>query len=165
MNADHFLLSGKRASQHNIFETKSIKPSSTFHFFCSWFLLIAIASSQPLSKGFSPCFKHLLHSSQSSYSSRALLSSVSSHNLQKKKGKTRCLATAYRLNVRRALRGLQAPSQCELELPLLSYFLLHLFPAQFLTQYPSCSPPHVFIHPGPYTRNAIYFVSKCQNPM
>ena len=87
VNADHFLVSGIRTFQHNVSETKSIKPLFTFHFFCSWFPLIAMTSSQPLRKGFSPCFKHLVHYSQSSYSSRALLWSVSSHSFKKKMGR------------------------------------------------------------------------------
>lgn len=93
MNVDHFLASGIRTFQHNISETKSIKPLATFHFFCYWFPLIAMTSSQPLRKGFSPCFKHLLHYSQSSYSSRTFLWSVSSHSFKKKMGRK----DAYRL--------------------------------------------------------------------
>lgn len=159
MNGDHFLVSGIRASQHNISETKSIKPLSTFHFFCSWFPLIAMTSSQPLRRAF-------LLVLSISCTIPSLLTQTDHHYDQS-------LATVLKRKWEKKMLtdGLQTKSP-KISAWSTSSFRkwtwsdftvspLHLLIAQLL-KHPSCSPPQISIHPGRYTRNVIYFVSKHQ---
>lgn len=164
MNADHFLLSGIRTSQHNTSKTKSTKPLSNISFLLFFISTNCSSSSLATQKG-------LFLVLNISYTILSLPTKVehcyhqSPATILKRKKVKRGLPIASRLKVRRALCSLQAPSKNELELPLLSYFLLHLLIAQMLTQRPSRSPNSCLHLLCSLYRNAICFIPRCQNPI
>lgn len=86
-----------------------------------------------------------------------MLSSVSSHNVKKKRSKNTCPWLADEKS--KGLCMACKLHQRELKLPLLSHFLLHFFAAQMMTPISltlHAPPPHVFILSAPQTSDAIY---------